>query len=66
MLTRVCFLENINFTKNLENYLQLVDTKDFKHLVGYSAIHDSNPETIFYVTSEKLKGIFNLLFVLQF
>lgn len=62
MPTSMCFLENINFTKNLENYLQLVGTKEFKHWIGNLAIYDSNPVTLCSMKpSEKLKGIFKAL-----
>ena len=53
----IYFLEDINFTKNLKNYLQLVYTKKFKCWVGNLAIHDFNPGTLmFYENFWKLRA----------
>lgn len=59
MLLRMCFLKNIKFYQNLENYLKLTGTKGFKHQVSNLAISASNPETSGSMkSSEKQKGIY--------
>lgn len=51
----MCFLKNINFTKNLENCLQFIGTKECKLQI---ANLDSNPGTSCSMkSSEKQKGI---------
>lgn len=65
MLPSVRFLKKHKFYQNLENYLQLTSTKEFKHQMGNLAISTSNPETSCAMKpSEKQKGILKLLFVL--
>lgn len=54
----MCLPKNINFTKNLENYLQLIGSKEFKHQIGYLVIYASNPGTSCSRKSEKQKVIF--------
>lgn len=56
MPSSMCFLKNKNFTKNLENYLHLIGSKECKLHIGNL---DSNPETPCSMkSSEKQKGIF--------
>lgn len=53
------FSEKYKFYKNLENYLQLTGTKDYKSQIGNLAISASNPESSCFIRPlEKQKGIF--------